>query len=80
MICYCNKTKIYCLEWFPTVSLKSSVIIARIPSQEKKSIYLKYIVNKRNKQKPYLMESQTIYNRTITANIYGRQVFTPQQN
>ena len=47
MICNFNKTKIYCLQWFPTASLKSSVIIARIPSAEKKSIV--EIYSKQNK-------------------------------
>ena len=43
MICNCNKTIIYCLQQFPTISLKSSVIIARIPSEEKTSIVEIYI-------------------------------------
>ena len=42
MICYCIKVKIYCLQWFPTVTLKLSKVIPRIPSQEKKSIVETY--------------------------------------
>ena len=80
MICYCNKTKIYCLQWFPTVSLKSNIIIARITDQEKK-VLLKYVVNKAiNKSHLYLeFGSQLIYTRA-TANICNKQIFTPKQS
>ena len=50
MICYCNKTKIHCLQWFHTVSLKIKYNNSQDSQSRKKSI-VKIYSKKPNKRK-----------------------------
>ena len=56
-------------------SLRSSKIIPRIPSQEKKSIVKLYTKRKKNKQNRSTFETESTYN-NATTNIYNKQIFT----